>query len=180
MSDWLAVLSASIAAFDETLAAIRFDSSYWEVPTSCGAWTIADVLDHVVSSNEWVARLFDDATPEVTLALADRWRLSADRLIQGFGQGLDRPLAHPLGPARAEHLVLFRCTEHVLHGWDIAKAAGLGFSVDESAVAELLRIVRPIALLLQATGDYASPILDRRESPLDELLSLTGRDVAAN
>ena len=53
------------------------------------------------------------------------------------------------------------------------------FSVDESAIAELLSVVRPITLLLQATGDYASPILDRRESPLVELLSLTGRDVIA-
>ena len=99
MRDWLAVLSSAVGGFDETLDAIQFDSSYWEVPTSCGSWTIADVVDHVVSSNEWVAHLLDDTnTAAATLALADRWRLSADRLIERFSQGLDRPLSHPLGP----------------------------------------------------------------------------------
>jgi len=177
MTDWLQVLSAAIDAFDAPLAEVRRDSSYWDVPTACGSWTIANVVEHVVSGNEWVAALLDDAVVDTTIGLGARWRPSADRLLTGFGRDVDRVLAHPLGTARPAHLVFFRCTEHVLHGWDVAHAAQLEFVMDESAVSELLQVVRPIALLLAATGDYAPPILDRRDTPLVELLSLTGRRV---
>ena len=44
----------------------------------------------------------------------------------------------------------------------------------------LLDIVRPIALMLPATGMYGPPILDRSETPAIELIALLGREPTSN
>lgn len=179
--EWLSVLEASINYFGATVS--QLDDAHSTVPRACGEWGIAEVVHHVTTSNRWVAAVLRGEDPTEPPALPENsredlvkaWGASATKLQTEFGLGLERRVRHPLGLIPAESLVLFRCTEQTIHGWDIRRAAAIDSEIPSTLVTPLLEAVRPIALMLAGTGQYGLPVLDPDAGPTAELLGWFGR-----
>lgn len=178
--DWHQLLHESLDYFDATIREVG--SVELSGPTPCPGWSAEQVMLHVTSSNDWVSSVLEGRPPDDSESspvdpadVRGAWRASAERLRAGFAQGLDRRVPHPLGSVPAAALVLFRCTEHVIHGWDVAFARGADPAIPATLAVALLEKVRPVGLLLPATGQYSLPVLHADADAAAELLGWFGR-----
>lgn len=116
------------ARFDTVLAAVPDEA--WGNQSPCADWTAAGVVGHVVES-EWdfLDRFFPG--PERLDASADpvaAWEQSRDRVLEVLADPERAGLGFDgfFGPTTvAEVIDTFYSTDLVLHGWDVARAAGL-------------------------------------------------------
>ncbi|MGE2729441.1 TIGR03086 family metal-binding protein [Mycolicibacterium vaccae] len=107
--------------------------------------------------------------PERLAALAQAWQDPA--AWQGFSRagGVDFP---------AELGGTIALSEVVVHGWDVAVAAGLPYTVDEPVLQVLLPHVAAFAEE-PVEGLFSAPVPVPGDAPLfDRILGLTGRDPA--
>lgn len=67
-----------------------------------------------------------------------------------------RLLHHPIGDIEYDTFVRFRVGELVVHGWDLAVAAGLNPTLDPDTVEDLWRRVEPYQDQMRAMGSYGA------------------------
>lgn len=116
------------ARFDTIVSAVP--DTAWSNQSPCDEWTAAGVVEHVVASQwDFLDRFFPGPErPDVAADPRAAWRQSRDRV--------EAVLADPeraavgfdgfFGPTTvAETVDTFYSTDLVLHGWDVARAAGL-------------------------------------------------------
>jgi uncharacterized protein (TIGR03086 family) len=175
------VLALAAAGFRSQLAQV--DDSNLGASTPCSAWTVEQLVAHVVSSNLWVGQLLalgDYAKihlPERVLApdpLA-AWETSQDLLDRGFRDGA-KLVRHPSGEIPARQLLFFRCSDTLVHTWDLARAIGADETLDPVAVDVCLDIIEPVALALTGNEMYGSPLIAPANSDAQtQLLAMLGR-----
>jgi uncharacterized protein (TIGR03086 family) len=182
-------LRAAATAMNSVIADIKADQ--WSAPTPCSAWTVADVVDHVIAGN-WLfaSALRTNEAPSSPAADGDdhgtgpsdrfdAYRRSIDELHEAFGAPgvLDRIVSVPFGQvpgAVARHL---RVIELVVHGWDLARATDQRIEVPDDVVRAELEFSRQA--LSQVPPDRSpfglpQPVAEDA-SALDELTALLGR-----
>ncbi|WP_370094984.1 TIGR03086 family metal-binding protein [Streptacidiphilus sp. MAP12-20] len=132
-------------------------------PTPCTDWTLGDLLAHMTAQHrgfaaaalgrgedltqwavtsldaDFVAQ-YDAAAEQVVAAFAQLTEPDRGLILAEFARDQSFPAALALG---------FHLLDYVVHGWDVARALGLGFAPD----AELLAAALPVAL---AVPDGAS------------------------
>lgn len=172
------------AAFTEKVAAVPDDR--WDAPTPCDDWTVRELVGHVVGTQGLFlgfvgqevgeAPSVDDdplgawqaATAAVQAELDDPERAGAE--FDGLGgrttleAAVDRILALDL----------------VLHGWDLARGAGLDDTIQPGEIEHVFENARALEA---AFGEHArspavfGPALDTPADASDEerLLAFTGR-----
>lgn len=168
------------SAFADKIAAVPPDR--WEQPSPCEGWTARDVVRHVVDSQGLFLRLVgrelgdvpsvdDDplaawnAARAVTQANLDDPQLASEEFDGFFGrttyaQGVDR----------------FLCTDLVLHGWDLARAAGLDERIDPEDVARVMEDMKAFGDAARSPEAFG-PALDPPPGADEQtrVLAFTGR-----
>ena len=144
------------AAFVEKVAAVPADG--WSAPTPCEEWTARDLVRHVVDAQGMFQGLVGremgelpsvDDDPEAAVRLATGRTLSdlrdperAEAEFDGF-----------FGRTSFETAVdRFLSTDLVIHGWDLARAAGLGETIPAEEMARIRSTRRGSATPCAAQG----------------------------
>lgn len=165
------------------------------VETPCADWSYAQLLGHLVGGDRvFVGLLTGTARPPSSPRLAPDpdqpapspadYRQWSNRLAEVMGEREVRAGSFevPVGRLGGEQIVVLRAVEHLLHGWDLAKAAGAP-TLALAPVADALD--GPARQLLTAVGaqtlgerrPFAAPVaVDPSAPTFDRLLAAFGRD----
>jgi len=165
----------------------------YAAPSPCAGWTVRQVGNHLVASLTLLARIAEgEPVPPAefdTRAMADTDHLGADpaaafhtaaqrsTAVFRLPDTLARSYPFPPGPTPGIVLANLSLLESLVHGWDLARGAGLPYPADHGVVAAVQ------AFAAQAVGDqqrqaglFAAPIpVGPDAQPLTVLLAHLGR-----
>jgi uncharacterized protein (TIGR03086 family) len=176
----------------EIVAAVRDDQ--WDLPTPCTAWTVRDLLTHMIRENRGFAAAADGETTDRsawTSPIGDDPRADyaacAERVVASFGADgvLDRTVWLPLIrdgitiPAR--QALRFHLLDYLVHGWDVAVSIGRPVELPDDVVAAVhgiaLREVPDGPRRHRVGASFGPPQpIAATASTLDRLLAHLGRD----
>ncbi|MGW0028197.1 TIGR03086 family metal-binding protein [Rhodococcus sp. NPDC003383] len=183
-------LDPAARTMTRVIAGIRDDQLTARTP--CRDATLGDLLDHVgglsVAFTAAATKEFGEITarpPAPSAAnLGDDWRTRIPAQVAALAQAWHDPAAwtgttQAAGldlPGRIAGLVAL--DELVIHGWDLAAAAGLPYTCDDAAVAACTAFASTVTPEQRAEGGLFGPVVEVAEdaSALDRLLGLTGRE----
>ncbi|MGG5259869.1 maleylpyruvate isomerase family mycothiol-dependent enzyme [Phycicoccus avicenniae] len=178
----LELLERSLAWTRGALAGIGDDEAGARTP--CAAWTLADLLVHMVDSLEVVTELSlgrlalagpppASRRPEV---LAEHLRLLGCALLEGWLRA-DRPSAADVGGALldADVAVEVGALEIAVHGWDVARARGLATPFPPLLAAALLPVAVRRVPAVGRHPRFAPPLRPAGTGPAAMLLAHLGR-----
>lgn len=126
-----------------------------------------------------------DTPPEMGDGPEDGWRTAYPARLAGLAQAWQDPAAWD-GMSRAGGIDfpadlggMIALTEVVVHGWDVAVAAGLRYDVDDDVLTAVLPHVSAFAAADPVEGLFAAPVPVPDDAPLlHRVVALTGRDPA--
>ncbi|MBO2446161.1 TIGR03086 family protein [Actinomadura barringtoniae] len=162
-------------------------------PTPCSEWTVADLLAHMTVQHHgfaaaargggadpavWEprplaadpAKAYAEAAEDVLAAYAEPGVLERSFDLHEFGEGAAFPGAQAIS---------FHFLDYVVHGWDIARALGRPFELDDELAEPALKVA-----LIAPTGEEREKVTTafKRELPtpdgastLDRILTHLGR-----
>lgn len=126
-------------------AAVRPDQL--ELPTPCSAWTVQDLLDHLVGGTRYLgAALAGDQPSAPTGATAENFRDGVQACLRGLAEpgALDRTCTSPLG---FDWTVLEATAgtfmDVLIHTWDLATATGQDTALDPELVDSCVAMFLP-------------------------------------
>ena len=176
----------ALEATERRIAAVGDD--HWDQPTPCDDWDVRAVVNHIVAGNWWATELAAGATIE---AVGDRfdgdllgtdpvaaYRESADLADEVFRRpgALEAMCAVSYGPVPGEVYLGHRCTDVLIHGWDVAAAIGGDTQLESELVQACWAVVEPQAHLLAASGAFATDVAVPPDADLQtRLLTTLGR-----
>ena len=180
-------LSAAHAQFGRVLATV--DASQWDEATPCDAWTVGQLVEHVVGGEQMTIALLEGATAAearataVSVAAAEarsRYASIATAVEAAFEQpgALARTVHHPIGDVSATQLLGFRVGDLTLHSWDLSRSIAGDELLDPELVAAVWTDLEPLSAVIGEIGVFGDgPSGDvGEESELQlRLLDLTGR-----
>lgn len=162
----------------------------WDRPTPCDAWTVRDLVNHVVGGNLRYAMVLRKEQVDLVNATYELDALGTDPRA-AFTSGLEAIIAafdapdaltetvfHPKsGPMTGAHLRILRVNELAVHAWDLARAIGADDRLDSDLVGWLYERLHPIAEAIKRSGMYkhGDSLLSDNADPQDRLLYLLGR-----
>lgn len=187
------VLGAAAAGASDVVRRLPSDATdeVWRSPTPCADWDLRTVLNHLTAEHLWVPRLLaGESLADVGDAydgdiLGDDPHAAWERAITGSllaWAEVDDETAQirmSFGPTSRHEYAQQMVVDLVVHGWDLARAAGLPYDPAPAAVQEALDYERPRLEGGQGWAgifDRAVPVPEGSTDPLDEVLALTGRD----
>jgi uncharacterized protein (TIGR03086 family) len=168
--------------FTQRLTEVSDDA--WNRPAPCEGWVTRDVVRHLVG---WIPSLLStgaDLTmptgPSVDVDPVGAWRTLSDA-IQAV---LDDPTtakrtfkhpqagSHPLDTA----IGMFILGDVLIHTWDVARAAGLDESLDETEVEGMYHGMLPLDQMLRSSGHYGPRVnVADTADTRTKLIAFTGR-----
>ncbi|MET0143943.1 MAG: TIGR03086 family metal-binding protein [Ilumatobacteraceae bacterium] len=174
--------------FDATVAAVPADR--WASPSPCAEWTARDVVGHVLEMHAAMLRplgrglstapaLDDDPLGAFRSARADIEGALGDPAVAS--SECDTPMGRM---TLAEHVDGVASEDLVIHGWDLARAAGLDDTMDPVELERMWPAVQSIPDEMRIPGHFGpgivvfGPAVDvPDDAPLQHrVLALTGRD----
>jgi uncharacterized protein (TIGR03086 family) len=157
----------------------------------CEAWTVRDVLNHIVAGAEVFGRCVRDGSlPEQEFAdittgdrLGDDYKASfhraADDAEAAFAipGAMDRIVQMPFGEMPAAMAVNIAIFDVTTHAWDLAKATGQSTDFDPEIVRAAFQAARVmLSDELRATGRFGPAVDIADDAPTaDQLAAFTGR-----
>jgi uncharacterized protein (TIGR03086 family) len=170
------------------------DEERLAAPTPCGGLSVAGVLDHV----DGLARAFAaaaakdlgpmTATPPVPdgRRLSAGWREEIPPRLAALASAWTRPAAWQgmtqVGGVDLPGEIAGRIAlnEVVLHGWDLARGAGLPYQQDDTtlrACLDSLSLMYPAEEVDRRQGIFAAPVAVADDARLvDRVVAFSGRD----
>jgi uncharacterized protein (TIGR03086 family) len=121
----------------------------WDLQTPCSAWTVRDLVNHVVGEDLWTAPLLEGTTIEEVGDRFDGDLLADDprAAAKAAGNEATASAAERVPAGGSVHLsygdedmgeyVRQLCADHLIHGWDLAAAVGGDTDLDAELVAEV-------------------------------------------
>ena len=160
-------------------------------PTPCEGYTVGDLLDHIagaaVAFTAAAVKQPLDGGPRGDAAnLGDDWRTRIPQEVLGLAQAWRSPHAWT-GMTAAGGVDLpgdlagvVALDELVIHGWDLAKATGQPYDVDDETLAACHGFVAQFSAPGQEAsreGLFGPPVEVPDDAPLlDRLIGLSGRE----
>ena len=160
--------------------------------TPCGAMNLGAVIAHIGG----LSRAFDaaarkefgeltDTPPEMGDGPEDDWRASYPQSLARLAQAWREPAAWD-GMSRAGGVDfpadvggMIALTEVVVHGWDVAVAAGLPYDVPDDILTAVRDHVASFSGGEPIEGLFGAAVPVSDDAPLlDRVVALTGRDPA--
>jgi uncharacterized protein (TIGR03086 family) len=118
-------------AYDATAAALATVTA-WDAPSPCTDWTVRDVTAHLVDALRFFAATVDDGPTGDSLGddPLGAFRGAADRCLAVFSRPDVLAASHPFpfGPTPGLVIAQISLSESLVHGWDIARGAGVPYS----------------------------------------------------
>jgi len=167
--------------FDRAVAAVPADR--WDAPSPCDEWTVADVVAHVADTErDFLERqglpageVAPDAEP------AARWRV-ARAAMQAATEDpaiVGRSYDGYFGPTTiGETIDTFYSMDLVVHGWDLARGAGLHEfeDIDDDDIAHARGHLAAVGDTVRMAGIFGEEVeVPEDASPKDRFLAWTGR-----
>lgn len=150
-------------------------------PTPCDAWTVQELLDHLVGGTEYLLGALEQRPPEPPsgTTAADLERGVAAVLVGLEAPGaLDRTCASPLGfEWSVGQAVAGTFMDVLLHTWDLARAIGHDARLDPDLVDACTAMFLPEMPERGREAGIIGPAIDPGPdpSPQDRLLAAMGR-----
>ncbi|WP_327147327.1 TIGR03086 family metal-binding protein [Nocardia sp. NBC_01329] len=166
------------------------------LPTPCAGWPVGRLLAHMAAQHRgfaagargegadlehWRERPpgphtpaeYADSAAEVLRAFAEPGVPERTFALPEFGPDVTVPGHQALG---------FHLVDYIVHGWDLARALGVGYELDPEAAEPVLRIAEavPDGPEREQSGAAFAHALPGRDpdAPLDRILRLLGRSPA--
>lgn len=169
------------AHFDRVVATIPADR--WDAPSPCDDWTVADVVAHVATTqNEFLERqsLPTGTAPEGA-SPAEQWRAASAAMQAAVDDPAVAATSYDgyFGPTTiAETVDTFYAMDLAVHGWDVARGAGLAdleaLHPDDLAHAQAKLSV--VGDTVRMAGIFGEPVpVPDDASDQDRFLAWTGR-----
>ena len=166
----------------------RVPGDRWDAPTPCAAWTVRDIVNHLVNEQRWTAPMFAGATIEEVGDRFDGDLLGADPVgaVRAAAAEAIAAVAQPGALARTAHLSFGDTSteeyarqlsaDHLIHSWDLAKGAGLPDRLDPELVAEVAAWFADHEPLYRSTDVIGPRVTTDSDDPQDRLIAAFGRD----
>lgn len=166
--------------FTEVVESVPADR--WDAATPCEGWTVADVVDHVsTTQREFLERMELGAPDASGSGPLDAWRGSKAAMQAALDDDaiVGRTYDGYFGPTTiGETIDTFYASDLVVHAWDIARGAGL-VELEPIAPADLDRIRAQMATVgdaVRSPGIYGPEVaVPDGASAQDRFLAWTGR-----
>ncbi|MHA0289658.1 TIGR03086 family metal-binding protein [Mycobacterium sp. C3-094] len=161
-------------------------------PTPCSEMSVAALVSHLgglaAAFTAAAAKDFGELTdtpPEISDQLDDDWRTFYPQRLKEMAVAWNGPAAWE-GMSRAGGVDFpaqvggrIALTEVVVHGWDLARATGRPYAVDDDVLRAVLPHVTEFASGAPVEGLFAAAVPVSDDAPLlDRVIALTGRDPA--
>lgn len=181
-----ALLLDALDAFGQRVQIVPEDA--WPAPTPCEQWTVLDLVDHLVTEHLWVPHLLGGETvrqvgnrfdgdvlgsdppgawEDACAGSRDAWAsLTSGREVVHLSSG-ETPASE-----YAEQMLL----DLTVHGWDLARGAGVDDRMDGAAAQHVLAYAEGKAAGGRDAGIFGDPVDTGSQDPQDRLLGLLGRD----
>lgn len=147
--DSRAALDQSLAELARLLPSVRSDA--WPRPTPCPAWSVADVFDHVLTITDKFTRFaagWTDAPRGRVVHPLDRCAALVTAIFQSRAAwsevDLRRVCRLPFGDFPAQEAAAINAADVLVHTWDIARGAGLDYSIPDDLVPGALATIRSL------------------------------------
>src|SRR5215831_4817429 len=132
----------------------------WDAPTPCPAWTVRDLVGHVVSVHRAILGGRDVAPPPPPADDADlaaAWHRATADVSAALADpvGATAPVGGRFAPMPFEQLVgMLGCFDTIVHTWDLARATGQDERLDPAAVTFSFDALRPNDDAIRGDGAY--------------------------
>jgi uncharacterized protein (TIGR03086 family) len=157
-------------------------------PTPCSDWNVHALLNHLVNEDKWVKPLLEGKTIAEVGDAFDGDLLGDDPQL-AWKQASEEAKAAAQVPGATEataHLsfgdfsggdYLDQVTaDHLIHGWDLAKATGGDVALDQQLMEHVYEWAVPIEGALKGSGAYGEKIEPPDDADLQtKLLAVFGR-----
>ncbi len=159
-------------------------------PTPCSEWDARGLVEHMIGVVQNFGAAFGGApltppTSQSTAGLAGddpaaAYKQAADALMQAIRKpgALDQTLKLPLGEMPGNQAVNIVIGDQSIHTWDLAKALGKPFTIDEEIASGVLAMLHQI-LTPDRRGPgkgFAEEVSCPESAPVqDRLLTFSGR-----
>jgi uncharacterized protein (TIGR03086 family) len=165
-------------------------------PTPCSEWILGDLLAHMTAQHlGFAAAAAGNGADLAAWKVAPlggepvlEYAAAAEAVIAAFAEPgvLERrfqlPEIMPGMAFPAAQAISFHFIDYVVHGWDVARALGIGYELDADMAEAALPVARavPGGASRLRPGAAFRPVLDAPEEadPLDRILALLGRSPA--
>jgi len=162
----------------------------WHAATPCGGWNARELVNHVVAGNWWAAevaagrtidevgsRLDGDLLGDDPAAAYADSAAAAAAVFRRPG-ALDAPCAVSYGPVPGSVYAGHRFFDVLIHGWDLATAAGQDYTLDPDLMKACRQIIEPQLEAFRGAGALgpalAVPASASAQTRFLALLSRTG------
>jgi len=169
-----------------SIAGVRDDQ--WQSRSDCEAWTVRELVNHIVTGNYWAAelgaglsiedvgdRLDGDVLGTDPLRAYDDSSMVAAAVFRAPG-AMEAPCAVSYGPVPGAVYCGHRFLDVLIHGWDVASSTGQDATLDPDLVEACFEVIEPQIDMLVGTGVFGT----RLEVPdgagrQTQLLAVLGR-----
>ena len=145
--DPITVFEKASQRVQQIMAGIRQDQGYDATP--CTEWNVLDVMNHIIGGAEVLAGSLEGNIPEgvggVSAVSSYSGETEVDKLAQAYAAETARALAAaqrpgamgsatPGGMMTVPQFLIAMATDHIIHGWDLARATGQDDTLDADVV----------------------------------------------
>lgn len=152
----------------------------WQAATPCEQWTVADVVRHVVDTeNDFLSRHGLAGEAIASADPAEAWRRHRAHVESALTQDVaDRRFDGYFGPTTiGDTMANFYGWDLAVHAWDIARAIGLANPISEADAEDLIRVADTWGDALYGEGICHPARAVAPDAPAAErLLGKLGRD----
>lgn len=161
----------------------------WGRPTPCAAWTVRELVEHLVDENQWMApllaghdlteaeRLLVEAPADLQLAFEEASGAAATALST---YGISGSVHTSEGVVSASEYLWQMFADHLVHTWDLAAATGRPDDLDPVLVELCARWFAEEEAEWRAAGVIGEPVpVPATADPQTRLLARFGRDRSA-
>jgi uncharacterized protein (TIGR03086 family) len=185
MADLAELFARSVEQFGARLPAI---GDRWHDPTPDDEWDVRALVNHVLGENLWAPPLLDGMTIAEVGDRFDGDQLGDDPLaawaqaappsvaaVAGAG-ALERTVRVSFGDISGQEYVSQLTCDHLIHGWDLARAIGADEALDPELVEFAHGYLAPQVDGWRSAGAFGPAVeVPAGASRQDELLAMTGR-----
>jgi uncharacterized protein (TIGR03086 family) len=160
----------------------------WDASTPCTQWSVRDLVNHVTAEQLWAPHLLRGETLDEVgdrydgdqlgadpTAVWDRAAEDARKAWESLARD-DASVHTSMGPLPVREYAEQMHLDLVVHGWDLARGAGLDPTLPAEAAEHVLAFVEPRAEEFSGHGVFGPPVEVDSTDPADRLLALLGRD----
>lgn len=149
-------------------------------PTPCQEFDVRGLINHL----EWGASLFESVAGGGGFLPPKDYTGDFPERVEHMLIAWDKPeswegVSEAMGGLPRTVLAHMALTDLVAHGWDLSRATGRGYEVEEATAARLLAFAKDMAPIGRARGAFGEEVAVPADAPaLERFLGLIGRDPA--